>query len=42
MLANAQEARQLTNDPTIIAEATEQLEKLELLRTALEAEATEA
>jgi hypothetical protein len=40
MLRNTQEAKQLTNDPTIIAEAEEQLEQLEQLRIALEAEAS--
>jgi hypothetical protein len=39
MLAKAQEAKQLTNDPTILAEAAEQLERLEQLRVALETEA---
>ncbi len=38
MVANAEEAKSLTNDLTIIAEAKEQLEKLEQLRDALEAE----
>ena len=39
MLAYAQEAEQLTNDPAIIGEARQQLEKLEELRVALEQEA---
>ena len=39
MLAHAQEAAQLTNDPAIIKEALAQLEKLEELRVALEVEA---
>ncbi len=39
MLASAQEAAELTNDPAIIKEAQEQLEKLEELRVALEEEA---
>lgn len=38
MLAFAQEAQTLTKDPAIVAEAQEQLEKLEVLRAALAAE----
>jgi hypothetical protein len=38
MVANAQEAQQLTTDPAIIAEAQSQLQKLAELRVALEQE----